>query len=317
MERPQATTSRKQARRPNTRAKGPRTRLLVLRRPDVATAALFVGHPDALDSNAWVDEDGFRVLRASIEWQVQDNHGYDDESNSNAHGTKRHNIELVALGRISSSSTSQPLKTGSWSPSATCLRSSRLHSSPLLQEELLTALLAGPEVPLHTALLIVPAGLAILHVPVLVDADADEDEEEDAPNDSGIAIALDPHSSWSAPSSPAALDVPAPRASPPNFPSTSSAVAPSISASTSATAPWRRARAQTRAAAPPCPSRPPSRPPRRARKLRTDAAACFVRCWGAGGGDLYADADAKVDGGVAPHEPERHSAARADELRAD
>ncbi|KAF8199242.1 hypothetical protein K438DRAFT_1966462 [Mycena galopus ATCC 62051] len=71
----------------------------MLGRPDGATATLFADNPDALYSNAWVDEDGFRVLRASIEWQVQDNHGYDDQSNStNARGTERRNVKLVALG---------------------------------------------------------------------------------------------------------------------------------------------------------------------------------------------------------------------------
>jgi hypothetical protein len=47
---------------------GPLTRLLVLGSPNVATTALFVANPDALNPNARVHEDGFRVLRESTEW---------------------------------------------------------------------------------------------------------------------------------------------------------------------------------------------------------------------------------------------------------
>ncbi|KAF8188946.1 hypothetical protein K438DRAFT_1972132 [Mycena galopus ATCC 62051] len=146
---------------PHMRVKGPRTRLLVLGRPDVAIAALFADDPDALEANAWVDEDGFRVLRASAQWREYDNHGYDDdESNSNARGTERHNVELVALGENIQQLDIAAIENRILEPfrNVSALLAPPLLSSPH-EEDLLTALLAGPEVPLYTALLIVPPSL--------------------------------------------------------------------------------------------------------------------------------------------------------------
>ncbi|KAF7342990.1 hypothetical protein MVEN_01729100 [Mycena venus] len=149
--------------------KGPLIRLLVLGPSDAAAAALFVDNPDALDPNAWVYEDGFRVLRTSTEWREPrvdvDAHAIDDTPGydlSNSHGTERCNVELVALGedihQLDVSAIEQRILDPFRSISA-------LLAPPLLssshEEELLTALLAGPEVPLYTALLVVPPSLPI------------------------------------------------------------------------------------------------------------------------------------------------------------
>ncbi|KAF8199229.1 hypothetical protein K438DRAFT_2016044 [Mycena galopus ATCC 62051] len=117
------------------RFKRSRTRLLVLGRPDVAITALFADDPDALDPNAWVYEDGFRGGSA-VTTGLTIAEPKDTTDSSLRWGEYPAAIENRIL--------------------ATYLRSSRLHSSPLRKEELLTALLAGPEVPLYTMLLIVP-----------------------------------------------------------------------------------------------------------------------------------------------------------------
>ncbi|KAF8130883.1 hypothetical protein K438DRAFT_2032156 [Mycena galopus ATCC 62051] len=140
---------------PHTRVKGPRTRLLVLGRPDVAATALFADDPDALDANAWVDEGRFRVLRASAQWR----------SNSNARGAERHNVELVALGKNIQQLDIPAIENRILEPFRDL---SVLLAPPLLsslhEEELLTALLSGPEVPLYTALLIVlPSPISYTH----------------------------------------------------------------------------------------------------------------------------------------------------------
>ncbi|KAJ7838991.1 hypothetical protein B0H14DRAFT_3458943 [Mycena olivaceomarginata] len=140
------------------------TRLLVLGSPDVATTALFGANPDALDLNARVHEDAFRLV---------------------ALGEAIHLEILAAENRILTSFRRIPAILG----------------PPLLsfthEEELLMPLLAGPEVPLYTALLVTlrrlvpviflaqePAPPSIQSHPPS-DTDADEDELED-PNDTTL-----------------------------------------------------------------------------------------------------------------------------------
>ncbi|KAJ7349625.1 hypothetical protein DFH08DRAFT_1079046 [Mycena albidolilacea] len=123
---------------------GPLTRLLVLGPPDLATAVLFVDNPDALDPNVWVYEDGFRVLCTS-----KDN---DNHSNSN----ERWNIELIALGEDVHQLDIAAIEDRILAPFRSV---AALLAPPLLssahEEELLTSLLMGHEVPLYTALLVV------------------------------------------------------------------------------------------------------------------------------------------------------------------
>ncbi|KAJ6545371.1 hypothetical protein B0H19DRAFT_1380038 [Mycena capillaripes] len=142
----------------------PLTRLLVLGPPDVAAAALFVDNPDALDPSAWVYEDGFPVLRTSTEWRepndrvdtdvIGDINGHD--SNSNSRGTERSNVELVALGEDVHQLDIAAIEHRILAPFRSI---SALLAPPLLssshEEDLLSALLVGPEVPLYTALLVV------------------------------------------------------------------------------------------------------------------------------------------------------------------
>ncbi|KAJ6471336.1 hypothetical protein C8R45DRAFT_1104313 [Mycena sanguinolenta] len=130
-------------------ARGPVTRLLVLGSADIATAALCVDSPDA---DAWVDEDGFRVLRMETGWRDPSGDGAESDSAS------RCNIELVALGedihQFDVHATANRILTPFRRIAA--LLAPPLLSSAHEEEELLTALLAGPEVPLYTALLVVP-----------------------------------------------------------------------------------------------------------------------------------------------------------------
>ncbi|KAJ7611426.1 hypothetical protein DFH06DRAFT_1373717 [Mycena polygramma] len=139
------------------RPQGPLTRLLVLGPPDVATAALFADNPDARDPGAWVCEDGFRVLRTSTAWRDHRD-GIDDydDSNADACGTERSNVELVALGEDVQQLDIRAIENRILAPFRGL---SSLLAPPLLsaahEEDLLTALLTGPEVPLYTALLVV------------------------------------------------------------------------------------------------------------------------------------------------------------------
>ncbi|KAJ7040727.1 hypothetical protein C8F04DRAFT_1177712 [Mycena alexandri] len=152
-------------------AQGPVTRLLVLGDPHVAAAALFVDNPDALDPSAWAYEDGFRVLRTSTQWREPDdrvdtdlnddiNHSSGDpnarSSTSTPPGSDRTNIELVALGEDVHQLDVPTIEDRILSPFR---RIATLLAPPLLssshEEELLTALLVGPEAPLYTALLVV------------------------------------------------------------------------------------------------------------------------------------------------------------------
>ncbi|KAJ7349633.1 hypothetical protein DFH08DRAFT_123304 [Mycena albidolilacea] len=140
---------------------GPLTRLLVLGPPDVATAALFVDNPDALDPNAWVYEDGFRVLRTSTEWREPT----DNDSNDNDSNSERWNIELVALGEDVHQLDIAAIEDRMLAPFRSV---ASLLAPPLLssahEEELLTSLLMGHEVPLYTALLVVsPSRSASTH----------------------------------------------------------------------------------------------------------------------------------------------------------
>ncbi|KAJ7822915.1 hypothetical protein B0H14DRAFT_1315628 [Mycena olivaceomarginata] len=134
---------------------GPLTRLLVLGPPDVATAALFVDNPDALDPNDWVYEDGFRVLRTSTEWRERT----DGDSNDND-SNERWNIELVALGEDVHQLDIAAIEDRILAPFRSV---AALLAPPLLssahEEELLTSLLMGHEVPLYTALLVVSPSL--------------------------------------------------------------------------------------------------------------------------------------------------------------
>ncbi|KAF7367102.1 hypothetical protein MSAN_00969700 [Mycena sanguinolenta] len=126
-------------------ARGPITRLLVLGPPDVATAALCVDNPDA---DTWIEEDGFRVLRASIPSQPASGDQAESDSVS---------LELVALGedinQLDVPATANLLLTPFRRIAA--LLAPPLLSSAQEEEELLTALLSGPEVPLYMALLVV------------------------------------------------------------------------------------------------------------------------------------------------------------------
>ncbi|KAJ7727873.1 hypothetical protein B0H14DRAFT_3899625 [Mycena olivaceomarginata] len=134
---------------------GPVTRLLVLGPPDVATAALFVDNPDALDPNAWVYEDGFRVLRMSTEWREHT----DNDSNDNDSNSERWNIELVALGEDVHQLDIAAIEDRILAPFRSVVA---LLAPPLLSsahEELLTALLMDHDVPLYTALLVVSPSL--------------------------------------------------------------------------------------------------------------------------------------------------------------
>ncbi|KAJ7349631.1 hypothetical protein DFH08DRAFT_1079049 [Mycena albidolilacea] len=136
---------------------GPLTRLLVLGPPDIATVALFVDNPDALDPNAWVYEDGFRVLRTSTEWREHT----DSDNDSN----ERWNIELVALGEDIHQLDVAAIEDRILAPFRSV---ASLLAPPLLssahEEELLTSLLMGHEVPLYTALLVVsPSRSASTH----------------------------------------------------------------------------------------------------------------------------------------------------------
>ncbi|KAJ7768296.1 hypothetical protein B0H16DRAFT_1453027 [Mycena metata] len=152
-------------------AQGPVTRLLVLGDPHLAAAALLIDNPDDLDPSAWAYEDGFRVLRTSTQWRepndrvdTDPNDDINDSNNDlNAHdlrsaspGFDRTNIELVALGKDVHQLDVSAIEDRILSPFR---RIATLLAPPLLssshEEELLTALLVGPEAPLYTALLVV------------------------------------------------------------------------------------------------------------------------------------------------------------------
>ncbi|KAJ6511851.1 hypothetical protein DFH09DRAFT_1288398 [Mycena vulgaris] len=146
-------------RNPNVKQKqavrGELTRLLVFGSPQTLLPLnLNVdGGADGPDQNAWVIEDGLRVLRFPVDDR------YDSAANSHSE-SEPHTIELVSLG---DADHIDPLAIASITRRilAPFHAVSALLAPPLLsaphEDDLLIALLAGPQTPLYTALVVCAA----------------------------------------------------------------------------------------------------------------------------------------------------------------